>query len=106
MIRRPPISTLTDPLVPYPTLFRSLRGLGLDRAADAGCAGRPFLLSGQLPLDRSPPAAIQPARAANGIRPALGDPTVGPAARRPAVQSGAGPHAGQDRKSTRLNSRH
>src|SRR3546814_16284076 len=28
MIRRPPISTRTDTLFPYPTLFRSRRGLG------------------------------------------------------------------------------
>src|SRR3546814_3052285 len=34
MIRRPPRSTRTDTLFPYPTLFRS----GDDRAAGAGCA--------------------------------------------------------------------
>src|SRR3546814_12321433 len=32
MIRRPPRSTLTDTLFPYPTLFRSLRVEGLDAA--------------------------------------------------------------------------
>src|SRR3546814_5201381 len=31
MIRRPPLSTLTDTLFPYPTLFRS-GGIGLDLA--------------------------------------------------------------------------
>src|SRR3546814_11456216 len=36
MIRRPPISTRTDTLLPYTTLFRSLRqGRGLDRLAGA-----------------------------------------------------------------------
>src|SRR3546814_7677379 len=28
MIRRPPRSTRTDTLLPYPTLFRSIRGIG------------------------------------------------------------------------------
>src|SRR3546814_1202576 len=31
MIRRPPRSTLTDPLLPYPTLFRSQPDLAVDR---------------------------------------------------------------------------
>src|SRR3546814_13970193 len=33
MIRRPPRSTPTDTLFPYPTLFRSLRPRGLQRGA-------------------------------------------------------------------------
>src|SRR3546814_16447472 len=42
MIRRPPISTRTDTLCPYTTLFRSVRqGRGLHRrAGPRGCAGR------------------------------------------------------------------
>src|SRR3546814_14351403 len=38
MIRRPPISTRTDPLFPYPTLFRSLGALPID-AEDADMPG-------------------------------------------------------------------
>src|SRR3546814_17604504 len=34
MIRRPPLSTRTDTLFPYSTLFRSLRGVALDPAID------------------------------------------------------------------------
>src|SRR3546814_13761774 len=36
MIRRPPISTRTDTLFPYPTLFRSLRAAPPRRPHDAG----------------------------------------------------------------------
>src|SRR3546814_10850508 len=36
MIRRPPISTRTDTLFPYTTLFRSLRRPGLARSAAHG----------------------------------------------------------------------
>src|SRR3546814_1627160 len=36
MVRRPPRSTRTDTLVPYPTLFRSAG----DRAGDRGAVGR------------------------------------------------------------------
>src|SRR3546814_14597113 len=46
MVRRPPRSTRTDPLVPYPTLFRSLSaGQRRDRRLDpldrAGMVGAP-----------------------------------------------------------------
>src|SRR3546814_16812865 len=36
MIRRPPRSTRTDTLFPYTTLFRSNKGGGIRRQADAG----------------------------------------------------------------------
>src|SRR3546814_2813874 len=39
MIRRPPRSTRTDTLFPYTTLFRSIKGFGLD-----GC--RPAIVAG------------------------------------------------------------
>src|SRR3546814_4537117 len=44
MIRRPPRSTRTDTLLPYTTLFRSLRGIGprLRRAWRAGGADGRF----------------------------------------------------------------
>src|SRR3546814_8873694 len=51
MIPRPPISTRTDTLFPYPTLVRSLHEIGVGRAdlvdpADVGEAGAGELSSG------------------------------------------------------------
>src|SRR3546814_17554151 len=51
MIRRPPRSTRTDTLFPYPTLFRSgvagaLRALGLDGASEAPLGGQRVNLGG------------------------------------------------------------
>src|SRR3546814_11742935 len=50
MIRRPPRSTRTDTLFPYPTLFRSdgaaIRGVGVEHPVhDAGAAGRGQVLA-------------------------------------------------------------
>src|SRR3546814_5020311 len=39
MFRRPPISTLTDTLFPYTTLFRSARALAVDWPVDAHFLG-------------------------------------------------------------------
>src|SRR3546814_15654485 len=52
MIRRPPRSTRTDPLFPYPTLFRS-------RAVAAAVAGVDHDILDRLPVDdRAPGDAI------------------------------------------------
>src|SRR3546814_14805609 len=41
MIRRPPVSTRTDTLLPYTTLFRSARGATADALGAAGGAAAP-----------------------------------------------------------------
>src|SRR3546814_10208591 len=47
MLRRPPRSTRTDTLFPYPTLFRSAEQyLGFAGRSRAGVAGRSFAVSG------------------------------------------------------------
>src|SRR3546814_14068010 len=49
MIRRPPRSTLTDPLLPYPTLFRSLLRRRVRRRAVAAVPGLGVHRAGALP---------------------------------------------------------
>src|SRR3546814_18876861 len=90
MIRLPPISTRTDTLFPYTTLFRSDPDAGLQgqerRARDRG---------------RGPPRRLQP-QSGDGATPLSGDQA------RSAVfhlAQPAEPREG-DRKSTRLNSSH
>src|SRR3546814_4055958 len=54
MIRRPPISTRTDTLFPYPTLFRSY-GVAYSQvfAASGGAAPYSYTLTGTLPAGLS-----------------------------------------------------
>src|SRR3546814_15848461 len=83
MIRRPPNSTLTDPLVPYTTLFRSniaadaiealCGALYLDQGIDTA---RRFILAhwgdmieGQAAAPKHPKAALQEWALARGRRP-------------------------------------
>src|SRR3546814_16389374 len=109
MIRHPPRSTLTDPLFPYPTLFRSRQvkrrkphgghpvGAGIEKArlADGGFGSA----TGQVPgpafmADRHNPAVVIDADpdALNG--------------RGPVRRITGDLRSHQDRKSTRLNSSH
>src|SRR3546814_3124670 len=108
MIRRPPRSTRTDTLFPYPTLFRSVGrvalgaldiDLGLDDRNQA--VRRDALRFGELLLDdRLDPRRVAEVDDAAHLGPehALRDRTI---AQR--VEVG---HRLQDRKSTRLNSSH
>src|SRR3546814_18233674 len=85
MIRRPPRSTRTDTLLPYTTLFRSLRelqGFGEGQA----------------------PARRLCRRLADDVAPAADAAVLGRAPR--AAQEEGRAAEGQDRKSTRLNSSH
>src|SRR3546814_14193264 len=55
MLRRPPRSTRTDPLFPYPTLFRSLQSL-LNAASSSGvglCGGGYRSSAGQIQTRRN-----------------------------------------------------
>src|SRR3546814_20209096 len=65
MIRRPPRSTLTDTLFPYPTLFRSF-GAPMKRTASAARTAKPAktpVISATLPpvVARSAPPIVGPA---------------------------------------------
>src|SRR3546814_17750827 len=107
MIRRPPISTLTDPPCPYTTLFRSF-SQGVKFAL-----GKAALRSGH---DR--PGPCIPRGAGTNRLQRLGDrPSLAPLGahqetplHRPVVEETAEAHClahhrhGQDRKSTSLNS--
>src|SRR3546814_8793256 len=84
MIRRPPRSTLTDTLVPYTPLFRSVR-----RPREGGPAERPSRDRGR-PHPSADRAQLRDAR-----RPRFDQPP------RPADDAG-GDDARSDRKSTRL----
>src|SRR3546814_8337169 len=122
MIRRPPRSTRTDTLFPYPTLFRSIVFVDCMKELPATLILRPFnfdtlathvyqFASEEL-LERSALAALAIVLA--GILPvvllnhALG--TAGPGRRpgsRPDLLDGTTPPLpARDRKSTRLNSSH
>src|SRR3546814_15344942 len=115
MIRRPPRSTRTDTLFPYPTLFRSpdpARPAARPRRPGRGggtCrSGRAFrwALVGRVPGD----AAVRRAIDADGARDLSVAGAVGgglaalPGPRRGDAAAGAA--ARPDRKSTRLNSSH
>src|SRR3546814_12074218 len=98
MIRRPPRSTRTDTLFPYPALFRS--------------AGRLFL-GGRGLLDGKHLQAMQlPVASGPGDRLACRQPDQGGADRRQDGDLAGGDvrrcreHEAEDRKSTRLNSSH
>src|SRR3546814_5615351 len=55
MIRRPPRSTRTDPLFPYPTLFRSQKGKGATLNGEALRASRRMIFDGsRVPADSLP----------------------------------------------------
>src|SRR3546814_15929471 len=77
MRRRPPISTLTDTLFPYTTLFRSIFQPGVvigrldELHARAHVAGRAFILPGQRDaLARAVVIDLRIADAVGGERPA------------------------------------
>src|SRR3546814_16728512 len=110
---RPPVSTRTDPLFPYTTLFRSLvdHRAALEAFEAEGARGR-VLLAGCHDMREAPAARrhrLEPAGApaAVDVKPA----DRGRANNRRRVMDDvddSGPLAQetQDRKSTRLNSRH
>src|SRR3546814_19634220 len=103
MIRRPPRSTRTDPLFPYPTLFRSPRALGFPTSPEARTAawlsdvlGQPGRLKGFTA------ARVGTGQMCDSYRLALDweDGVAAPAS----VVAKCPSH--EDRKSTRLNSSH
>src|SRR3546814_4549407 len=119
IVRRPPVSTRTDTLVPYTTLFRSRGGQGLagllvlgEREVEAG-------VFDPRDLDRADAPRHRPAAHRRSVRPRSG--TRSEISRRRARWRGRSPHRPQrcrrpptrtrtgrrtDRKSTRLNSSH
>src|SRR3546814_11322970 len=101
MIRRPPISTRTDTLFPYTTLFRALElvqhrvAVARDRGADAGddrvvAGDRPALVAQVEAFDADAHVAAQRVEHAHAVA---------------ALARGLDQAPG-DRKSTRLNSSH
>src|SRR3546814_6272661 len=123
MIRRPPISTRTDTLFPYTTLFRSHRVSGAAQLLEPGLLELDVLLVGHARL-RGPPtrrdalAAPVADRQPEGVELGAGGSGHQPAGspkrpakperpRRSASRSRvAESPRGRDRKSTRLNSSH
>src|SRR3546814_15328466 len=116
MLRRPPGFTLTDTLVPYTTLFRSLGAAGrrqveIDRVAPlVDCPVQvgplaPHLDVGFIPaparIKATPPEPAQPLLHLRGV-------ALDPAIDRRMVDRNAAfrQHFLKDRKSTRLNSSH
>src|SRR3546814_16727342 len=91
MLRRPPRSTLTDTLLPYTTLFRSLA----DRPARLGAGGRPADPARPAPTPRSGRGRLDATRQGSHLhqplRPGRLEPGGGAAAR------GVGQHQGADR---------
>src|SRR3546814_4432123 len=121
MIRRPPRSTLTDTLFPYPTLFRSGRsGRILPRqlleVGDEVPAHASVLDAGGLhAVARNVPRGVfkqgvQGPFGPNDPRPAerlgVGGKALDRPGRAPIDRRQAGPGLVEDRKSTRLNSSH
>src|SRR3546814_19878019 len=101
MIRRPPRSTLTDPLVPYTTLFRS---------GQPGAAGRFMVAHRGEWRERGEKVAhtLDKARLllGNGMREPVGLSDGMCPLLVPLLDLVADLHGKQDRKSTRLNSSH
>src|SRR3546814_13712408 len=99
MIRRPPRSTRTGPLLPYTTLFRSVEGFG---------AGQPFRKHGMIvPGQQGQGHGADESRFDALDRRVLGQrryEEIELAARYLERKVGGGPDL--DRKSTRLNSSH
>src|SRR3546814_15929936 len=100
MIRRPPRSTRTDTLFPYPTLFRSLGFEGwLARLTQAsGFKGRQILASKGVELRH-----LSADEVVGGASHSAGD---GHDSEHEQEGHGHDSHAQGDRKSTRLNSSH
>src|SRR3546814_13492181 len=97
MIRRPPRSTRTDTLFPYPTLFRSRGGLTL--STDGGRQWRPAHLL------RTPATAVHVTSDGTVYAFIVGTGLV--RASEPDMRwATIGNGFGEDRKSTRLNSSH
>src|SRR3546814_18587876 len=104
MIRRPPVSTRTDTLFPYTTLFRSPLG---DVAVVHHLGRRPWAAVQRALLPALPPEGRP--RPSSDLGRRLGGVHV-PAPQHSAAERCrarvAGERTGQDRKSTRLNSSH
>src|SRR3546814_11869342 len=98
MIRRPPRSTRTDTLFPYPTLFRSMRSISRSASTNGACVAAPAHEPGDCrpmrPLKNLCEVAV------------IGGGLAGLTAAHHAARLGALVTLFEDRKSTRLNSSH
>src|SRR3546814_20609858 len=104
MIRRPPISTRTDTLFPYTTLFRSIRGRFLDSAFPSAIADRISAAYEELGERLRLP---DPATAVRSSATAEDLPDASFAGQQETFLNVRGRRALlEDRKSTRLNSSH
>src|SRR3546814_20346962 len=124
MVRRPPRSTLTDTLFPYPTLFRSnpetitvarfchehhlspwplaIREIADGALTNAGQRSRQTAAPNRLPT----PAVNAIARAPQNVTRTIDRMTGAPPAFAPSAPSSTRHRREPDRKSTRLNSSH
>src|SRR3546814_19936891 len=103
MLRRPPRSTLTDPLFPDTTLFRSaISNPLLDDMSMKGARGVLINITGG--LDMTLFEVDEAALAARLLQPVRPDRAVGGG--RDVRRVGPVDHHRRDRKSTRLNSSH
>src|SRR3546814_4387341 len=116
MIRRPPRSTRSDTLFPYPTLFRSVFIWGLYSYGQKMRGYRELMAAVRHKADdmiaeakaghaRSRDGAAIEGASVGGEGPAIAAPIVDAAAGSGAATP-SGPAAAKDRKSTRLNSSH